>query len=49
MAWDGLGGTQAEFLGIWVSLGNAGHSNAQYSDLYPKPGSVREGKTTYMV
>ena len=43
--WDGLGGPQAG-LG-WAQLG-AGHSNAQYSNLYPNPGLIREGKTAYM-
>ena len=36
--WVGLG---------WAQLG-AGHSNAQYSNLYPKLGLIREGKTAYM-
>ena len=48
-AWADLGDPQVGLGGLGLAQEIARHSNAQYSDLYPKPGSIREDKTAYMV
>ena len=46
--WADLGDPQVRLGGLGLAQKTVGHSNAQYSDLYSKPGSIRKGKTAYM-